>query len=291
MRQSNNSFVAHPGTRAGCPECRGRGLVVGREGPLARAELCSCVGTCPRCQGTGFVGDPRDRRAPRRRCVCRVANARIELFNRAHIPARHAGSTRTSFDGKKKGPAVPFLAVANYLKDYQPGSENRGLVLYGRVGRGKTHLMVAVLRELILDHGVSARFVEFSHLIADLKSSFDRGSGAAALLDPLSSVDVLAIDELGKGRVTEWETTVLDELISRRYNAAATILATTNWEPRAATGQAVPSLARPDDAPALVDRVGPRIYSRLEETCDFVPCLGDDYRSHLRRHRRPGRVR
>ena len=32
---------------------------------------------------------------------------------------------------------------------------------------------------------------------------------------------MLAIDELGKGRMTDWELTIIDEVISRRYNAQA----------------------------------------------------------------------
>ncbi|HMV67806.1 MAG TPA: ATP-binding protein, partial [Myxococcota bacterium] len=195
-------------------------------------------------------------------------------------------ATLSGFD-PKRGAIAAFVAVNTYLKGWHDGGENRGLVLWGKVGRGKTHLMIALVRELVLRHGVSARFVEFSHLLADIKSSFERG-GTAALVEPLAQVDVLAIDELGKGRNTEFEGTVLDELVSRRYNAARTILATTNFEPRQASGVAAPNLAD-DDAqraePALIDRVSERVYSRLREMNDFVPVLGEDYRE-LKRHER-----
>jgi DNA replication protein DnaC len=98
---------------------------------------------------------------------------------------------------------------------------------------------------------------------------------------------VLAIDEMGKGQNTPFETAIVDELVSRRYNAAATTLATTNYPPGQRTGRAVPNLASPSDTPTLSDRVGPRVFSRLKEVCDFVPVLGDDYR--LRRRRSPNR--
>lgn len=278
---SSSSFIAHPGATRGCPSCTGGGYAVERQGSLAAARLCDCVSGCPRCDGTGFVRAGEGRDAPVGRCTCQVLEGRIRRFNEARIPARHAGSTRASFDfGGSRGAA--FTGVAKWLRDYRPGEESRGLVLYGEVGRGKTHLMVAMLRELVFEHGVSARFVEFSHLLADLKTTFDRGSGAADILEPLSRVRVLAIDELGKGRNTEWEGTVLDELVSRRYNAAATILATTNYPPRAATGRPQPNLARPEDKPSLVDRVGPRVFSRLVEMCDFVETRGRDYRERTR---------
>lgn len=184
-----------------------------------------------------------------------------------------------------------MIGVSRWLEEYRPREENRGLVLHGKVGRGKTHLMVAMLRELVFRHGISVRFVEFSHLLADLKAGFDQNLGAARLIDPLVAVDVLAIDELGKGRNTEFEGTVLDELISRRYNSAATILATTNYAPDAKpTGRSVANAAEvamgTRAAPSLPDRVGARVHSRLQEMCDFLPVDGLDHRELQRDRRR-----
>ena len=76
----------------------------------------------------------------------------------------------------------------------------------------------------------------------------------------------------------------LDELISRRYNADLPIVATTNYAPGPSTGLKVGNAADLDangkvrHRPALVDRVGPRVYSRLREMCDFIGVTGEDYR-------------
>jgi len=170
--------------------------------------------------------------------------------------------------------------VSSYLSRYKPGDVNLGLVLWGDVGRGKTHLLVAMLRELIFQHGVTARFAEFSHLLSDIKAGFDRKEAISSLLDPLVTVDVLAIDELGKGRNTEFELQIIDELISRRYNASRTILATTNYPPGPSQGRGTGDLVA-ESLPALVDRVGDRVYSRLTEICDFCQLRGEDYRSKI----------
>jgi DNA replication protein DnaC len=146
----------------------------------------------------------------------------------------------------------------------------------------------------VLRRGTTARFVEFTHLLTDLKLSFEGRGDSASLVEPLYKVDVLLIDELGKGRCTEFEHTVLDDLVSRRYNAGLTILATTNFDPKLpATGQPVANLARatgPDGAaalrPSLRDRVDPRVFSRLQEMCDFLPVSGPDHREQAGRPRR-----
>ncbi len=287
--------TTHPGALDSCTRCRGRGYSIGKKGASAVALRCECVGPCPLCGDSGMVRVGTDRRSPLRRCACRHAVGRMAMFDAVGIPARHHDSSRESFRATSSVQTAALVQVSRWVQGLVPGEETRGLVLYGEVGRGKTHLMVALLRELVLDRGVSARFVEFSHLLADIKQGFDLGQGSAALLGPLAEVDVLAIDELGKGRNTEFEGTVLDELVSRRYNAGLPILATTNFAPGVATGQArgnaadVDARGRVRSAPTLADRVGDRVYSRLREMCDFVPLRGDDWRERRHRERRARR--
>lgn len=282
----NHALQLHPATDPQCAICHAEGhggYVVERDGEVARAKLCACTGECPHCRDTGWVAVSTERRARRSRCQCMEMHRRIKAFNEAQIPARHAGSSLRSYDGNVPGAMPAFMGVSKYVRDYEPGHENLGMVLHGDVGRGKTHLLIAMLRELIFLKGVTARFIEFSHLVGDLKAGFDIGRGTHSVLDPLVRVDVLAIDELGKGRNTEFEGTVVDELVSRRYNAAATILATTNYEPKAATGRKVGNAAQPEMQPTLPDRVGDRVFSRLQEMCLFVPCRGEDFRTRRRR--------
>lgn len=281
------STTLHPAVDHACLQCRGDGYVVARGGEHAVAEPCRCVSAkpCPACRGTGFVAVSSAFRAPRQRCICQRLAGRIRAFNESGIPSRHANSTRASYD-PSGARMKSFARINHWLKAYQPGQENRGLVLWGEVGRGKTHLLVAVLRDLIFQHGVRARFVEFSHLLADLKAGFDVGRGMAALIDPLVKVEVLAIDELGKGMRTDFEITVIDELISRRYNAMLPTLATTNYAPEAATGRVRANLAEAQlgtgALPTLSDRVGDRVFSRLRETSEFIELRGDDWRERTR---------
>lgn len=266
-----------PNADPGCPTCRGVGHVVRRGAEYAVAEACACLRPCPLCRGTGWIAAGEGPRAPRKRCRCQVLPERLRRFNDAGIPARHATSTRSTFLPTRDNKEA-FKAVNAWLTDFEPNRENRGLVLWGDVGRGKTHLLVAMVRDLVIDHGVTARFTEFSHLLAAIKAGFDRGEGMSASIDPLVRVDVLAIDEIGKGLNTDFERAVIDELISRRYNAAKPIVGTTNFAPGPATGVVTANAADPSRGPALADRVDVRVYSRLREMCDFARVQGEDWR-------------
>lgn len=275
-------MMSDPRAKADCPICHGDGLRVERGDGAAVGIRCACVGSCTLCGGTGFVR--KDEGLDR--CACAEWDRRGRNLDAIGLPARHATSTLGSFLDRKVHQTAVKQAVAAYLRDADARVHaGRGLILHGDVGRGKTHLLCALCRELVLRKGFTVRFIEFSHLIADLKSGFDQGLSAARLLEPLVRIDVLAIDELGKGRSTPtpFEEMIVDELVSRRYADVRPILATTNYGLQPATGSLTTAAARvltdaPSPWPPLVDRVGERVVSRLRESSDFLEVKGDDWR-------------
>ncbi len=272
----------HPSAKPKCPRCAGLGLDVIAVGPVLRAVPCVCVADpCVACRGSGFVAAGEGPLAPRKRCACQLVLARGRMFDTATLPGRYVKARLK--DAPRDGGIEAHRAALRMFREWN-NEPSRGLVLYGDVGRGKTHLVVALLRALVLTHGVSARFVEFTHLVADLKAGIERGN-MNDILDPLGSVDVLAIDELGKGRttgMTEFEGTILDEIVSRRYNAMKAIVATSNYAPpNDDKGESEADSRTGVRVGSLVDRVGERVYSRLVQTCDFVRVAGADQRQLL----------
>jgi len=96
-------------------------------------------------------------------------------------------------------------------------------------------------------------------------------------------LDVLAIDEIGKGRGTPFEMDTLDELIARRYNAGRTTLFATNLSlagetPRA--GLTDPVEFERTSQGLLRVRVGERIYSRLHEMCHALEFPANKVKDH-----------
>ena len=279
-----SSPVQHPGVDPVCGLCGGVGFTIRGVGEVATATPCACVTSrrCPACGGSRWVPVIEDgRRRGVTRCACVGFDQRIARFNAMRIPGRMADRT---FENYRINDPVhqkdAYAAARTFAQRFQPDGPTRGVVLWGPVGRGKTHLLVAALRQVAIERGITARFIEFSHLLSTLKGRFDRGEGAAAVLDELVAVDLLAIDELGKGMMTEFELATIDELVSRRYNAGRTILASTNYRPGDPSGVVRPNLAdgRQTAQPTLADRVGERVFSRLSEMCDFSYLGGQDHR-------------
>jgi DNA replication protein DnaC len=240
----------------------------------------------PRC---GFCDDTGVREVEIRgakrvgKCRCQRLPDRIALFNAAGVPARHAACTMESFDKNLDGARIGWTYTRTWLDEYRQGVTTRGFVLEGKPGRGKTHLLCGVVRELIFRHGVPVRFVEFTHLLAQLREGIGRDDPSATALTPLVHVPILAIDELGKGRKTDWETAIVDEIVTRRYNTGGLLVGTSNFPSRPDT-TATPAASRTRDtlaaagAETLSERLGERVFSRLAETVKFFPVKGEDVR-------------
>lgn len=253
------------------------------QGEVAVAELATDGPPCPHCNGTGRIVRAKDNLRVVGRCSCQRLPDRIAIFNRAGLPARHATSTLQSFEVNSA-----FIEVSRWRQRFEGAVQRTetmpGLVLHGGVGRGKTHLLVGLVRWMILDLGLEVRFVEFTRLLAQLREGFDKGQSDRSVMGELVQIPVLAIDELGKGRLTEWELSVVDELVSRRYDAMLPVLATTNYRREGPSLAALPNLAEGARLTQTIgDRVGERVYSRMRDMCEFIEVGGQDYRLRERR--------
>jgi len=272
-----------------CSECDRRRFVIEPRGDRARARICeACFASCPACDGEEFryVRDDRGYRYAQRCEVCGALRERIEAFNSAHIPARYhdrdATLERFETQDERDEPIgnLPEIKMRlfRWVQAFEPG--DRGFLLHGAVGTGKTHLLAAIVRHLTLQKGISSRFVEFTHLLSNLREQFDEGRGESELLAPLAQFPVLAIDELGKGQNTSWQLSIIDQIISKRYNRGLTTLFTTNFPletgTKGADGGA--EFARRATRESLRERIGERVYSRLHEMTEFIPIDAPDYR-------------
>ncbi len=94
----------------------------------------------------------------------------------------------------------------------------RSLVLLGATGRGKSHLLVAMLKGCVTT-GSEALYVAEREIHRDIHDTYGQSGShekEKAVIERYSSVQVLGIDELGRSSGTEHEKQTMYEVIDKR---------------------------------------------------------------------------
>ena len=95
------------------------------------------------------------------------------------------------------------------------------LYIGGPTGVGKTHLSVAIVSER-LRIGDDALFHSVPTMMDELRKTYSRegksGDGFYTFFNRLKDADLLALDDLGSGSITEWSEEKLYQLITHRYD-------------------------------------------------------------------------
>ena len=238
------------------------------DSPLQRVS--SAAGepvVCSFCFGTGMEVVPGK---GARRCRCRVEDARKKLLEAARIPRRYEGCSLGNYQpAANNGSQLRAFNYAFRLAREYP-SVDRGLLFMGTCGVGKTHLSVAILRELIEKRGVPCLFYEFGSLLKEIQNSYNPVSQTTELtvLSPVIEAEVLVLDELGATKPTDWVRDTIMQIIGTRYNDKKLTVFTTNYGDE----------RRRSAEETLEDRIGTRLRSRLFEMCRTVAIEGEDYR-------------
>ena len=127
-------------------------------------------------------------------CSCTLRKKRVARFNAVGLPGVVAHSSFDNYIPAKTQQDKACSAAMHFAHHYEKAGGNKGFVLSGPVGAGKTHLLAATLAHLVLEVGWV-----LSLLYATIRRGFQEGKSGGEIIGPLSEVEVLAIDELGKG--------------------------------------------------------------------------------------------
>jgi len=247
---------------------------------------------CPQCDGTGWkpveVNGVR-RVAP---CDCQNLERSALLLQQARIPPRYEHCELANFDVRKNldtGQANPSLSVAKihaqrFVEEYPT---DFGLLFVGPTGVGKTHLAVAILRELMLRKGVECLFYDFHDLLKTIRDSYNPGTQSTelAVLQPVLDAEVLLLDELAGSNPSDWVKETLHHIINWRYNYKKVTLITTTLiarETPTRRGGRQPSGEEVPDLDYTLNQLGVTLRSRLYEMCKLVEMSSDDYRKAIK---------
>lgn len=140
----------------------------------------------------------------------------------------------------------------------------RGLLLAGDCGSGKTHLAAAVVHALI-DQGRHAIFLTGGRYLDSLKDAFGDPDKTRRIRHEARSADLLVLDDIGAEMNGDWARSEFFSLLNDRYEQMRPTILTTNLS-----------------MDELTARLGKRTVSRIAEMTDGIRLHSADRR--LQRH-------
>ncbi|HKQ05731.1 MAG TPA: ATP-binding protein, partial [Blastocatellia bacterium] len=122
----------------------------------------------------------------------------------------------------------------------------------------------------LVEKGIACRFYEYRGLLKEIQNSYNANTETTemSILAPLFETEVIALDELGAAKPSEWVQDTIGLIINGRYNEKKLTILTTNYLDE---GQS------PMDE-TLGARIGARLRSRLYQMCKTIVIEGEDYR-------------
>ena len=251
---------------------------------------------CSVCDGSGMnIVEREDGSRAARACQCRVDRRMQRALEGARIPALYRDSTFENYETADRDREGYTLNHAKYIAErfvtsYPADTRGVGLLLTGKVGTGKTHLAVCVLKSLIA-HGATGCFYHFGDLIKQIQNSYNNNVRTTEfeVLEPILHAEIMVLDEMGASKPSDWVFDTIAHILNTRYNERRTTIVTTNYanlEPALASGKPLSVFEEARQAlrnETLGDRIGERMRSRLQEMCMPVEMIGPDYRQTAKR--------
>ncbi|MCR5035387.1 MAG: ATP-binding protein [Clostridia bacterium] len=236
-------------------------------------------GKCNTPKTDRMTWGPLEGRIVRHNCKCeseaykaeQEASERQEYFNKI-MRLRNSGfpdaemSKITFQHDDKSNPKLSEIAH-RYVDNFaEMKRQNKGLLLYGSVGTGKTFIAACIANALI-EKGYPCLVTNFARII--------NGVAGTALtekqeyFDNLNKYDLLVIDDLAAERNTEYVNEIVFNVIDARCRAGKPVIVTTNLTEY--------------EMKHAADIRKQRIYSRLQEMCVPVYVAGRDKRIQMQK--------
>lgn len=140
----------------------------------------------------------------------------------AQIPQMYIGKTFRDYEVTEDNEFAVKLAQI-----FCSNKPNAGLYLHGECGTGKTFLAAIIAQDFMLDFKTVV-FGDVPYLMEAIKRSFDGDTPNP--LDHYCDSDLLVLDDIGAGYLTDWNVGQLYQIINARYSLNKPIIATSNYD-------------------------------------------------------------
>ncbi|ARU92335.1 DNA replication protein DnaC [Tatumella citrea] len=140
------------------------------------------------------------------------------IMGRSGIRELHINCSFDNYRVESEAQGKALTLARQYAAEFD--NSIASFVFSGRPGTGKNHLAAAIGNDLIL-RGKSVLIVTVADLMSNMKGTFSGDSQLTeeGLINDLSSVDLLVIDEIGMQTESRYEKVIINQIVDRRSSS------------------------------------------------------------------------
>lgn len=202
---------------------------------------------CPAC---AEARNERDRAEAERKEAEAKQQRWLRRVSDAGIPERFVGRSLDNYRATTAGQRDALAFAAEYAASLADVfATGRSALFIGRPGTGKTHLAVAIALQA-LQAGHTAGFCTVMSAMRRIKSTWGKGADESEdhVVELLAGTDLMVLDEVGVQFGSDFEKTVMFEVLNERYNRRNPTILISNL-----------------DVAGVRAHLGERVYDRLRE--------------------------
>ena len=138
-------------------------------------------------------------------------------FNRSGIRPLHQNCSFDNYRVECEGQMNALARARQYVEEFDGNIAS--FIFSGKPGTGKNHLAAAICNELLL-RGKSVLIITVADIMSAMKDTFgNRETSEEQLLNDLSMVDLLVIDEIGMQTESRYEKVIINQIVDRRSSS------------------------------------------------------------------------
>ncbi|MGV7091922.1 DNA replication protein DnaC [Siccibacter turicensis] len=148
-----------------------------------------------------------------------IAKKMERQFGRSGIRELHRDCSFENYVATTTQQKIVREKARHYAVDF--GKTMAGFIFSGKPGTGKNHLAAAICNEL-LRRNKTVLIISVADIMSAMRETFNNSDSVKTeerLLDDLSRVDLLVIDEIGVQNESRYEKVVINQIVDRRTSS------------------------------------------------------------------------
>lgn len=218
---------------------------------------------CEVCKDKGFIETKPGFYKP---CKCQEIEKMKRMWKHSGISVDDLDKSFSNFEPwNSKSKEMKDKAAMYYMKfENIKGERKNSILLCGNPGSGKTHIALALANNFIKQKNIEVVYMPYRDSVTSIKQNMTDEEYYKKTLSKYQTAEILLLDDLYKGKVTDSDINIMFELINYRYLNHLPMIISTEYT--------VERLLSFDEA------IGSRIYEMSKDFIVQIEGIDNNYR-------------